>query len=167
MLLRKQTSLNETFHTRMEFDPQQPGYEAGITVWWSQYSYATIGITLVELPDGKRVRTVVFRQPSGVNGAINTIYPLIASDTSEKSAEVASQVDLKIEAQPTSYKLTLLSEGENKEFHFPTRDLTISPPVGCVFAGVLLGLYSVGKGEPVLDPADFSDIYIVDNSGSS
>lgn len=39
-------------------------------------------------------------------------------------------------------------------------DLTVMPLVGGTFAGVMFGLYSFGKGEPVLDPADFHDIKI-------
>jgi hypothetical protein len=38
--------------------------------------------------------------------------------------------------------------------------LTATPPVGASFAGAMLGVYSFGDGEPVLDPADFSDISI-------
>jgi len=39
-------------------------------------------------------------------------------------------------------------------------DLTVAPPVGGTFAGVMYGVYSFGKGEPVLDPADFRDISV-------
>lgn len=36
--------------------------------------------------------------------------------------------------------------------------LTRSPPIGGAFTGVMFGIYSFGKMEPVLDPADFSKI---------
>jgi hypothetical protein len=160
MLLRKQTSLSETFHAKLQFDPTQPGYEAGVTVWWSQYSYATFGITLVELPNGDRVRTLIYRQPTGVSNAHKTVRPLIGSCTSEKSAEISTTATLQIQAQPTSYKLTISSEDVGEEFGFSTSDITVFPPVGSSFTGVCFGIYSFGKGEPVLDPADFSDIYI-------
>jgi hypothetical protein len=39
-------------------------------------------------------------------------------------------------------------------------EFTAAPPVGASFAGAMLGVYSFGKGEPVLDPADFSNISI-------
>jgi hypothetical protein len=42
----------------------------------------------------------------------------------------------------------------------PAANLTHLPPVGAAFAGVLYGIYSEGKGEPVLDPADFDDIEV-------
>lgn len=40
-------------------------------------------------------------------------------------------------------------------------DLTILPPVGGAFAGVMYGIYAFGRGEPVLDPADFTAISVV------
>lgn len=63
MLLRKQTAYNQTFSVTLEFSPSRIGYEAGLVLWWNQYSYATIGITLVELPSGEKVQTVVTRMP--------------------------------------------------------------------------------------------------------
>jgi hypothetical protein len=40
-------------------------------------------------------------------------------------------------------------------------DLTVLPPVGGAFAGVMYGVYAFGRGEPVLDPADFTAIGVV------
>lgn len=71
MLLRKQTAYDQTFAARMEFTPSEPGYEAGMVLWWSQYAYSTIGITLVELHGGQRVQTVVNRTPTGQAGVFN------------------------------------------------------------------------------------------------
>lgn len=71
MLLRKQTAYYQTFETKMTFSPCRIGYESGIVLWWNQYSYATIGVTLVELPGGERVHTVISRSPSGQAGEIN------------------------------------------------------------------------------------------------
>lgn len=66
MLLRKQTSYNESFRAEMIFKPSRAGYESGITVWWSQYSYATIGIAAVREDDGSlAVPTIVTREPTG------------------------------------------------------------------------------------------------------
>ena len=68
MLLRKQTSYSERFHVKLNFNPRKKGYEAGIVLWWSQFSYATVGITTVELPSGEKVRTVIRRSPTGQAG---------------------------------------------------------------------------------------------------
>jgi hypothetical protein len=32
------------------------------------------------------------------------------------------------------------------------------PPVGGCFTGVMFGIYSFGRNQPVLDPADFLEI---------
>ncbi len=45
MILRKQTAVKQTFCATLEFSPSKMGYEAGIVVWWSMYSYLSIGIT--------------------------------------------------------------------------------------------------------------------------
>lgn len=63
MLLRKQTTYDQSFSVTLEFNPSRVGYEAGIVLWWNSFSYATVGVTLVELPSGERVHTVVMRIP--------------------------------------------------------------------------------------------------------
>lgn len=45
------------------------------------------------------------------------------------------------------------------------KDLTVSPPVGAPFTGVMFGVFASGAGEPVLDPADFTDIAIAEVRG--
>lgn len=71
MLLRKQTAYLQSFETTLEFNPTRVGYEAGLVLWYNQFSYATIGVTLFELPNGEKVLTVVRRSPSGEAGVIN------------------------------------------------------------------------------------------------
>lgn len=39
-----------------------------------------------------------------------------------------------------------------------------APPVGAAFAGVMFGVYAFGRGEPVLDHADFMRIRVVDGA---
>ncbi|OBT61950.1 hypothetical protein VE03_08231 [Pseudogymnoascus sp. 23342-1-I1] len=50
---------------------------------------------------------------------------------------MADEVILRVEAQPASYRLALSSEGVEEKFCFSISDLTVFPPVGCVFCGVL------------------------------
>lgn len=70
-------------------------------------------------------------------------------------------------------KLTLVCEGRTYTLGFDqgpgggqtcvscsAEDMTILPPVGAVFSGVMFGVYSFGRGEPVLDPADFTNIRV-------
>lgn len=69
MLLRKQSSYNETFSAKLNFKPSRVGYEAGVTLWWNQYSHAVIGLTVVG-EEGEERTTVVIREPTGRNGEI-------------------------------------------------------------------------------------------------
>jgi hypothetical protein len=74
MLLRKQSSYNEIFSAKLNFDPSRVGYEAGVTLWWNQYSHAAIGLTAVGEEDEERT-TVVIREPTGRNGEIKVKCP--------------------------------------------------------------------------------------------
>lgn len=51
------------------------------------------------------------------------------------------------------------SEGTSS-FAFDSEELTIMPPIGGAFTGAMFGVFAFGANEPVLDPADFSNIYI-------
>lgn len=75
MLLRKQASYSDAFHARMQFSPRKAGYEAGLVLWWSCFSYAAIGITRVELQDGNEELQVVARRPTGVAGKVEVSVP--------------------------------------------------------------------------------------------
>lgn len=161
MLLRKQSSYSETFHAKLRFRPTQTGYEAGAVLWWSQYSYASIGITLLRRPDGQQERTVIYRAPTGRAGKLKEY-----TQQSKESVDTSEPVELRIEARPTEYRLSLASGGDRQEFSVPAADLTVVPPVGGSFCGTMFGIYSFGKGEPVLDPADFSDICVTEGDGS-
>ncbi|KAI5460362.1 glycosyl hydrolase [Mariannaea sp. PMI_226] len=152
MLLRKQTSYNQTFHATMEFSPRKAGYEAGVVIWWNQYSYAAIGIVAVT-EDGKVRRKAIIRKPKQGNE--------IGTETSSGD----QPIKFKIEATPTTYSLHISTLDSALESSVSARDLTVAPPVGGSFTGVMFGLYSLGKGEPVLDPADFSDIRMEVNEG--
>lgn len=70
-------------------------------------------------------------------------------------------------------KLTLACEGSVYTMSFDrgdgggqmqvscsAEDLAIMPPVGGAFTGVMFGVYAFGRGEPVLDPADFTKIRV-------
>ncbi|KAF2000145.1 glycoside hydrolase family 43 protein [Amniculicola lignicola CBS 123094] len=155
MLLRKQESFNETFNATLYFKPSKSGYEAGLTIWWSMYSYASIGITAIDGENGKTLRTVVKRKPLGQAGNLEVCSHLL----SKLIAQVDS-VALSAEATPTTYVLSLKHGSETERITFDVEDLCVTPPVGGAFTGVMFGLYALGKWEPVLDPADFTDIHV-------
>lgn len=159
LLLRKQESYHDMFSTDLEFKPSRKGYEAGITVWWSMYSYASIGITAL-IHKGQLISTVVCRKPTGQAGKLETTYPAITSAQDEQAFDVSASAQLLAEAAPTTYTLKLSQRSSEWSFTFNIEDLCIMPPVGGAFAGTMFGIYSFGAWEPVLDPADFSNIVI-------
>ncbi|GKT41381.1 non-reducing end alpha-L-arabinofuranosidase [Colletotrichum spaethianum] len=164
MLLRKQSSYNETLRAKMLFKPSRAGYESGVTVWWSQYSYATIGIGAVQ-PGGGRpaVPTIVRREPTGKINELRLTYPLLVSgDSSGSSLDLNKPVQLTITAKPTEYEMSLSVGEVETRLSFPSEALTVFPPVGGAFCGVMYGVYSIGRSEPVLDPSDFTDIEILE-----
>ncbi|RSH95494.1 hypothetical protein EHS25_000586 [Saitozyma podzolica] len=48
MLLQKQTSFRGTWDVRLEYLPEREGEEAGTTVWWSKWCFASVGIRGVQ-----------------------------------------------------------------------------------------------------------------------
>lgn len=68
MLLRKQTSYNQIFRAKMEFKPTVRGYEAGVVLWWSQYSYASLGVVASQCDDGKLESKISYKGATGRAG---------------------------------------------------------------------------------------------------
>lgn len=162
LLLRKQAGYSETFRAKMSFKPSRLGYESGVTLWWHQYSFASIGIGIVEPSEGgEPVQTVIAREPTGKNGELRVSYPLLDRGV---TFGVDDAVQFTIDTTPTDYKLTLSVGGANASVSFAAETLTISPPVGCAFAGAMFGIYAFGRSEPALDPSDFWDIEIIERS---
>jgi hypothetical protein len=92
---------------------------------------------------------------------LQVTYPLL-----ESGAVLSDGVDVHftIETTSTSYTLTLAAGEVTAKVSFAAETLTINPPVGCAFCGAMYGLYSTGKSEPVLEPADFWDVEIRETS---
>ena len=162
LLLRKQTDYCENFHATLEFKPRKVGYEAGITIYWSPFSYATIGIAAVE-HNGSTLHTIAIRKPMGTAGAFNTQYPLLERDAPVILKE-GEMVALCANACYGAYRLSLKHTGGAESFMLTSKELAVSPPVGGAFTGTMFGLYAFGNWEPVLDPADFSNILITEGS---
>lgn len=166
MLLRKQTEYHESFHAVLNFTPTKLGYEAGIVVYWSPFSYATIGIRAVEIR-GETIPTIVFRKPQGRAGAFSDSAPLLDKGLSLENDDLK----LCVEACNGTYKMYAkhpkhhLKVGDAESFTFTSEELAITPPVGMSFTGAMFGVYAFGNWEPVLEPADFSDIHVREGVG--
>ncbi|KIL94375.1 hypothetical protein FAVG1_02938 [Fusarium avenaceum] len=150
MLLRKQTSYNQIFRARMEFKPTVRGYEAGVVLWWSQYSYASLGVVASQCDDGKLESKISYKGATGRAGEF--------TDSTVDFSSLDS-VEFTIRAYPTKYELSLTAgEKESEVYTVEASALTIMPPVGGCFTGVMFGIYSFGRNQPVLEPADFLEI---------
>jgi hypothetical protein len=52
----------------MEFKPTVRGYEAGVVLWWSQYSYASLGVVASQCDDGKLESKISYKGAAGKAG---------------------------------------------------------------------------------------------------
>ncbi|KAF5251619.1 hypothetical protein FANTH_3229 [Fusarium anthophilum] len=151
MLLRKQTSYNQVFKTKMEFKPTVRGYEAGVVLWWSQHSYAALGVVTSENYKGKVEAMISYKGASGEADKLKTSETDLGGNL--------ENVELFIRAYATKYELYLKAGGRESEVYtVNTSALTVPPPHGGCFTGTMFGIYSHGKNQPVLDPVDFSYI---------
>jgi beta-xylosidase len=163
LLLRKQTEYCESFHATLNFEPSKVGYEAGIIVYWNSFSYATIGIRAIEI-DGHTCATIVCRQPQGGASTFKDSAPLLEYSKQVNLEKVSMR--LCAEACNGAYRLFAkhpkhsLEVGDAESFTFTSEELAVTPPVGMSFTGAMFGVYAFGNWEPVLDPADFSEIHV-------
>ncbi|KAI1338290.1 glycosyl hydrolase [Xylariaceae sp. FL0016] len=158
MLLRKQTAYSETFEVKLDFNPRKTGYEAGVVLWWNQYSYATIGMTLADGDNPGQTKIAILRRPAGA--AIETSRVKLCQERQELQPASDESARLQIAAQPNTYRMSLKYGSNESICEVNIQDMTTMPPVGAAFCGMMFGIYAFGNMEPVLDPADFFDITI-------
>lgn len=89
-------------------------------------------------------------------------YPLLEASSSESALDLDQPVQLTAVANPTGYELFISVGDARANIRFASEALTVFPPVGGAFCGVMFGIYSFGRSEPVLDPSDFADIEILE-----
>lgn len=46
MLLKKQTCFEGQWALTLDFEPKREGEEAGVAIWWSKWSYVSLGVQL-------------------------------------------------------------------------------------------------------------------------
>jgi hypothetical protein len=63
LFLRKQTAFQQRFNAVLDFMPTRAGYEAGIVLWYSLFSYASIGVTVAVDGPNKGKRVLIVRVP--------------------------------------------------------------------------------------------------------
>jgi len=62
MLLRRQDALAGVWETTVNFEPGCQGEEAGTTVWWSKWAFASAGIRGKNGDDNQVQREIVFKR---------------------------------------------------------------------------------------------------------
>ncbi|RAH59455.1 glycosyl hydrolase [Aspergillus piperis CBS 112811] len=145
LFLRKQTHRFCTWETRLSFHPRNQVCEAGAVVWWTYFTYSSVGIRLGK--NGQRI--VRLRSPGGE-----------VVDFGLRHSQ--SDVRLVIECGD-SYRFGFqeLSDVESDDAliewigEVDNSSMTAAPPVGVAFTGMMLGLYAFGERQRCLDPADF------------
>lgn len=137
---RRQTDLNCTVATRLDFQPRHTNEEAGLVLRGNDKNHCEIGITF---HNGERM--VFFRKIR--DGKI--VEPVVYAGAAAK------RVTLSIKASPLQYEFffSASSAASTSLGKVPTRDLS-SEAVGG-FTGVYAGLFATGNGQTNSVPADF------------
>ncbi|KAL4811963.1 glycosyl hydrolase [Aspergillus spinulosporus] len=154
MLLQKQPTVSVDWRVGLRFAPENELEEAGTAIWWSQFSYASVGLRMSKSRDSYEV---LFRGYTGEGDRFE-----------EKAHSIQWNTDLEllIRARPTKYELLFsvvrsvvcASPDFTKLGEITTSALTVrhpgreSPNTGAHFAIYAQGAY----GMPCLQPAVFS-----------
>jgi hypothetical protein len=155
--LRKQSALQQKFHCILDFSPSEKGYEAGIVVFWSSYSYASIGIRLNATGEGK---VIIVRTPDE-----STVGLLKEKEIVLSALQAENSLHLLVGWRENGYILGVVEGNRVIQYGFAEGELlTRSPPTGNSYTGMMFGVYAFGNWEPCLDPADFRGITIEDFS---
>lgn len=150
LFLRKQTARSGAWSTRLSFQPTSSNTESGTVLWWNYFTYSSIGIRLS--PSDSTQRIIRFRPAAGKEVTI----PL--------NNEV-SDVEFIIRCSNEKYEFGFVGFSEDRDMdevtntiwlgEIPTEDMTVDPPIGAAFTGMMLGIYAFGELEGCLVPADF------------
>lgn len=149
LFLRKQQHWPITWETQLDFQPNTTRVEAGTVVWWNYTCFASIGITSAQT-DNQKQKVIRYTPPSNCGESV------------QKILTIDGAIILVIESTPTSYRLGYrqAQDATSQECTWlgevDTQVMTRSPEIGQPFTGMMMGLYSFGELQPVLEPAHFS-----------
>ena len=150
MILRKQTHAYGIWETRLDFEPSELTYEAGVVCYWNCYTFASLGIRKKRSGKG---RELWFTRPDTQPGEFrSSIHPVYSEDA----------IRLSIQCSPEGYSLGY-DRGEDNDGledswlgEVDMKTMTADPHKGMAFTGMMLGLYSFGELQKCLSPADFA-----------
>ncbi|KAF9074463.1 glycosyl hydrolase [Rhodocollybia butyracea] len=162
LILRKQTSYEETFETVLDgFTPASNLTEAGATIYYGDFAHQDIGITGSADGGGNRfivTRTITAAEQAGP-WALTTLNNTITTVTYTPLSTKSDPVKLVIVGHPTSYSLGFAEGNDTSVMFTTTLDsmwMSVPPVNDFFFKGAAFGVYSTGNGRPILNPADFA-----------
>ncbi|KAJ3986977.1 glycoside hydrolase family 43 protein [Lentinula detonsa] len=168
LILRKQTSYEETFETILDgFVTGSNLTEAGVTVFYGDFAHNDIGVVGVS-DDGSGERVVVTRtlSPAEQVGpwALTTTNSTVTTVTYTPLSTKSGPVKFVVVGNSTSYSLGF-AEGNATETDsfgeitytatFDSVSMSVMPVNDFFFKGASFGVYNTGNGRPSLSPADF------------
>lgn len=150
MFLRKQTARSCIWSTQLSFQPTSSNTESGTVLWWNYFTYSSIGIRL---------------SPSDLNQRVIRFRPATGKEVLLPIKNEGSDIKFIIRCLNEKYDFGFVElggegnadEDTNAQWigSITTEEMTVDPPVGAPFTGMMLGLYAFGELEGCLVPADF------------
>ena len=125
--------------TRIDFEPQAEGEEAGLTVWMDPSHHYDLFVTSQE---GQR-RVVVRRRIGS-----------LVCDEAQLSIE-PGPVTLVVEAEPNHYTFGVLGKSGEQQVLATGETRYLAPEVASPFKGVFFALFASGSGAATTAPAFF------------
>lgn len=157
MLLRKQTSFSQTLTVKLHPRESRPNHEAGIVLWWSQYSYISISATLMT---HNTISITITKTASSSKTTTTTSLPVNRAPTTNPETTTPT-ITLIIKATPSNYSFHYnLGTKDKQLLTLPMTEVVRDPDVGGAFAGMMWGIYACGNGEPCLEPVVFSSVSV-------
>ncbi|EPE34989.1 Arabinanase/levansucrase/invertase [Glarea lozoyensis ATCC 20868] len=150
LILRKQSSRVQLFSTLLRsYVPNSERTEAGVVIYWNHFSYASLGVRLS--PAGKRMLRLTHEQPAGKEVKDVELRGM--------GGDITFFIKSTEEDYVFGYMESLGSSGDEQGVQWlepiPNTTLTIDPPIGMAFTGMMMGLYAFGEMEGCLVPAEF------------
>ncbi|KAH0293925.1 hypothetical protein M436DRAFT_71387 [Aureobasidium namibiae CBS 147.97] len=145
MVLRKQTIARGTWKTTLDFQARYSHCEAGTVVYWNPYTFSSIGICKGPNAESRMIRC---KTPISPGKFTITYRPL----------DHMSPIKLAIRFTETGYTLGYAELDEEYQWfgHIGMESMTVDPPRGMAFTGMMFGLYAYGELQRCLEPADFA-----------
>lgn len=146
MVLRKQNFARGIWETKLDFQAQHKHCEAGTVVYWNSYTFSSIGICKGSNGESRVIR---FKSPTSPGEFMTTDHPL------------NHMGPIKLATRFSEAGYTLGYAGDDDEAyhwleHISMEALTVDPPRGMAFTGMMFGLYAYGELQKCLEPADFA-----------